>query len=43
MIQILLTFLLFLTVLLIPLAVIGADQPIDQPRPQSPRPGSDRR
>lgn len=41
MIQIFLTFLLFLTVLLIPLAVIGADQPIDQT--ESPKPGSDRR
>jgi hypothetical protein len=43
MIQIFLTFLLFLTVLLIPLAVIGADQPIDQPKPQSPKPGDGRR
>lgn len=43
MIQALLTFLLFLMVLLIPLAVIATDQTIDQPKQQSPGPGSDRR
>lgn len=43
MIQVFLSFLVFLAVLLIPLAVIATDQIIDQPNSQSPKPGSDRR
>ena len=42
MIQVFFTLLLFLTVLLIPLAVIATDQNTDQ-KSESPKPGSDRR